>query len=282
MQQRLTARAELFCTALLVLIALAVAAGPAEAGRGVVIDNFTSEIWADAGQGDTVLLPFSVHYGSGPHSNVTVQLPTSFGTQINGLNFAVVGLTFSATNTLFATVNGGTFGQDVPGLRLSNETETSTPMHTVSQASYFQFGNVSPASMAPPPFGSPGCDTSGIAMACYGPMTNSALFHFVDLSSTGNAGDFELILECGELCGNIGFNLAGLSFSADTFNPANAPSQLASYSLGQQIPGFHQGTWDFVFRNSAAVPEPSTWSSMLLGFGLIGFAFRRGRRLLVN
>ena len=277
----LSVRRDFLCAALLILFSLGLAAGPAHAGRGIVIDNFTTEVWTDAGTGDTVALPFAVNYGSGPQSNVTVQLPTSFSTNIGGLNFAVVGLTFtgSPSDSLFATINGSTFGQDVPGLRLSNATETSTPMHPVDTASIFQFGNVSPADMAPPPFGqSATCDVSGISMACYGPMTDSALFHFIDLSSTGNPGDFELILECGSLCGNIGFHLGGLSFSADDFNPANAPSQLVSYQLGEQNPSFHAGIWDFVFRNASPVPEPSTWASMLLGFGLLGMVLRRQAR----
>lgn len=36
---------------------------------------------------------------------------------------------------------------------------------------------------------------------------------------------------------------------------------------------------DFTF-NSGAVPEPSTWAMMLLGFGAVGFSLRRSRRIL--
>jgi hypothetical protein len=40
----------------------------------------------------------------------------------------------------------------------------------------------------------------------------------------------------------------------------------------------------FLFNSAGAlisgVPEPSTWMSMLLGFGLVGFALRRKRRLI--
>ena len=31
-------------------------------------------------------------------------------------------------------------------------------------------------------------------------------------------------------------------------------------------------------RNNAAVPEPSTWAMMLMGFGAAGAAMRRSRR----
>ena len=248
--------------------------------RSIVIDINTSEVWSDADEGNAVQLPFPVDYGAGPQSSVTVHLPTSFSTIIDGLNFAVVGLTFtnSPADNLFATVDGGAFGVDVPGLRLSNETETSRPTDPVDDASIFDFGNVVQASMPPPPFGaSAGCDVVGISMSCYGPMEDSAVFHFIDLSSIGKPGDFELVLACSDLCGNIGFNLAGLSFSADDFDPTQAPTELVSYSLGQQNEAFHQGTWDFVFRSPTGVPEPDSWVTMLLGFGLLGIAFRRGK-----
>ena len=108
----------------------------------------------------------------------------------------------------------------------------------------------------------------------YGPISGSAEFQFIDLSSTGTPGDFELLLTCSEMCTNIGFNLGGVSFSASTFNPSSAPSQLVSYNFDSPGPGITNGTWDFLFRNSAALPEPGTWAMMLLGFGLIGCAFR--------
>lgn len=38
------------------------------------------------------------------------------------------------------------------------------------------------------------------------------------------------------------------------------------------------GTITFDFTPNAAVPEPSTWAMMLLGFAGLGFAFRRSRR----
>ena len=39
------------------------------------------------------------------------------------------------------------------------------------------------------------------------------------------------------------------------------------------------GTITFDFTPTAAVPEPSTWAMMLLGFAGLGFAFRRSRRM---
>ena len=43
----------------------------------------------------------------------------------------------------------------------------------------------------------------------------------------------------------------------------------------------HLATAQFTpFGDAAAVPEPSTWAMMLVGFGALGFAMRRRRRLL--
>jgi hypothetical protein len=40
------------------------------------------------------------------------------------------------------------------------------------------------------------------------------------------------------------------------------------------------GTFTFDYTPTAAVPEPSTWAMMLLGFAGLGFAFRQSRRKL--
>jgi hypothetical protein len=55
------------------------------------------------------------------------------------------------------------------------------------------------------------------------------------------------------------------------------------YSLGSnsffQAPPDIIGTNAFSIRAPGAVPEPGTWLTMLVGFGLAGFALRRTRRL---
>jgi hypothetical protein len=67
-----------------------------------------------------------------------------------------------------------------------------------------------------------------------------------------------------------------------------------TYLLFYDPTGFTSGTFDLsaLFNNAgishidlfdhggAPVPEPATWALMLLGFGGIGFAMRRGRRNL--
>jgi hypothetical protein len=135
-----------------------------------------------------------------------------------------------------------------------------------------------PLSIAPPPPGSPDCDVTGITTVCYGPFSGSAKFQFTDLSSSGAAGDFELLLLCDGSCENIGFSLGGLNFSSTSFDPAAAPSQLVSYTTGFVDGNIAQGTFDFIFRNTSGVPEPSTWASMLLGFAFMGVALRRERK----
>lgn len=41
--------------------------------------------------------------------------------------------------------------------------------------------------------------------------------------------------------------------------------------------GYRVGT-DDIFRQFAAVPEPETWATMIVGFGMIGFGMRQGKR----
>lgn len=264
--------------ALLLVLGLGLATTPVKAGRGVPIDVNTTEIWGDADNAQVVPLPFAVNYGAGPQSNLIVQLPPSFTDQPGGPAFAAVGLTFagSPSDVLFAKVIGSSDPfQQVPAVRLSNATETSTPMHPVGEASNFDFGVAYNLDMAPPADTSD-CDISGISMACYGPMTDSAIFQFIDRSAFGNSGDFELVLQCINECTNIGFNLAGLNFSADDFDPnAAQPPQFVSFTPGESnFPGAH-GIWTFLFTSPAAVPEPGSWALMLLGFGLLGINLRR-------
>jgi PEP-CTERM motif len=73
----------------------------------------------------------------------------------------------------------------------------------------------------------------------------------------------------------------GLSFNDTLGNAYNifgffAPGVVTSgNAYGERAPGgFGVGT----FTLSAAVPEPSTWAMMLLGFAGLGFAFRQSRR----
>jgi hypothetical protein len=68
-----------------------------------------------------------------------------------------------------------------------------------------------------------------------------------------------------------------------SYNPA-ATGDIGRY--GVLVPGQYFETigplQDRTFRFTTGVPEPSTWMSLLLGFGLAGFALRRKRRLLAT
>jgi PEP-CTERM motif len=48
------------------------------------------------------------------------------------------------------------------------------------------------------------------------------------------------------------------------------------------VPGTYTAIEGSIITISAAVPEPSTWAMMLLGFAGIGFAARHMRRLSAN
>lgn len=65
-------------------------------------------------------------------------------------------------------------------------------------------------------------------------------------------------------------------------------SSSASYNLYRGAPGFDttvslgQVLGRFTLSSVAAVPEPSTWATMLMGFGAMGVALRRRRRFTNN
>ncbi|MCH8617213.1 PEPxxWA-CTERM sorting domain-containing protein [Sphingomonas sp. SM33] len=244
-----------------------------EARRTVIDGNqygTTYEISTDAEDGDAIVLPFDVNYGSGLQSDVTVTLgPCCLG-GVNDPPTVPVGLTFtnSPTDYLFATVLKEQF---IDGsVHLSNDQQTSTPLDPVDQASIFDFGMAFLITGGPPQVPGPGTGDLGF----YSPFFGDAYVRFSDLSGSGALGDFGLELTCSGICTDIGFNLAGLNFSSALFDPNLAPTQLESYEVGAE-----GSTFNFVFRNSAAVPEPATWVSMLMGFGLIGVALRRKGRL---
>jgi hypothetical protein len=82
--------------------------------------------------------------------------------------------------------------------------------------------------------------------------------------------------------------LAGLAsgFQVDYTYNAGADALYGAY--GYNLPNaqfetfFELNNRTFVFQSTTGVPEPSTWMSLLLGFGLAGFALRRKRRRLAT
>lgn len=247
-------------SALFAALAVAGLAGAAEA-RTTPIDDGTDEVWGDADDGAVIALSAPVNYGSGLQNAVTVH----FGNEYSGggLNLMPVSLDFGNGASLFATLQVPSPGSNV--VIISNPGEnTSTPNHVINPASIFDFGSMEPIL----------CCAVAHMGGVYGSFDPSAKFQLIDLSSSGSPGDFELLLSCTAMCTNIGFNLGGSQFLAS--DPSSIPPQLVSSSVTSgTFPGVTNGTWDFVFRNVSPVPEPKTWASMLVGFGLIGSAMRR-------
>lgn len=236
--------------ALLLLVCL-----PTEASaRRTVVDDNSLEVTGDANDGEVVSLPFAVDFGSGLFSEVTVSLtPCCPGGGADNFNVA---LYFSPTDYIYATLLAPDFDYfppPEPAVRLRNEHETSAPLDPVDEASIFEF--IVTHSLTFAPFCDPGdfCGT-------YTDYIGSALIEFTDLSSSGMSGDFGLSLSCTELCRDIGFHLGGQDFS---FN-------------GQ--PGVSLALYEQEFRNTQSVPEPTSWSMLLLGFAATGIAMRARRR----
>ena len=264
----------LFARPSLLLLAAALLGGlsaTAEARRIIIDGNEfgnTYEVSTDLEDGQTIPLAFGVNYGSGIQSDVIVNLGACCLGGGNEPPFIPVGLAFtnSPGDFLFATVLKEQFVDS--SVHVSNAQQTSTPLDPVDQASIFDFGMAFLITGGPPAI--PTAQTGDLGF--YSPFFGSANISFTDLSGSGVAGDFGLQLLCNGICTSIGFNLAGLNFSSASFDPAAAPQQLVSHTVGNGTSSFN-----FVFRNSAAVPEPATWLSMLLGFGAVGAVLRRQR-----
>jgi hypothetical protein len=236
---------------------------PAAAGvRTVPIDlpNHFESI-GDAGNGDTIALPAVVDYGTGPQSSVVVSLGACCGT-LNGFDTVPVALQFTNGDSLYANLifEGGTEA----AVFLSDPPQVSLPGAPLTAASTFNFVDMESFAFAADVLNANVVNGNTYG---YGASTGNATFQFRPLAG-GGGGSFELLLACDGICLNIGFNLGGLSFSSDTFDPSNAPSQLYSFT---------DTTFDFRFLNTSSVPEPGTWAMMLMGFGFVGAALRRNR-----
>ena len=248
-----------------VAAALAVLPAPALARRIVIDSNewgVSLEVVGDADNGDVIPLAFPVGFGTGLQSSVTVNINDNIvqGLTTNTLNF-------SPTDFIFTILNaGGGGGGQFVSVFLGNGAEQSTPLDRVDVATRFDFAISVPNNSVP---GFPTEELGSVGF--YQPWFGSGLVEFGDLSSSGQIGDFELFLLCNGTCADIGFSLNGLNFSSSTFDPLMAPAQLTEFSVTELESSFR-----FVFRNPSAVPEPSTWAMMLLGFGAMGIAFRRG------
>ena len=77
----------------------------------------------------------------------------------------------------------------------------------------------------------------------------------------------------------------GVSLAVDAVAAGGVTGTVANFNgpsatVGDQgVNFFNAPVMEFIFGPSSAVPEPSTWAMMLLGFGAIGLAVRRRRAI---
>lgn len=255
-------RRRLFISAVVAPLSLALSIPASAVVRTTPIDqpNYF-EAYGDASSGDTIALPLVVDYGAGPQSSVTVSLGDCCS-NVGGLDAVPVALQFANGDSLFANLLSEF--DTVPTVFLSDPPQASRPGAPLTTASIFDFANMDEFVFAADILDANVVNGNTYG---YGPAEGTARFQFLPLA--GGPGSFELLLTCNGVCANIGFNLGGVSFSSDSFDPNNRPQQLYSWT---------DSTFDFRFlSNSSGVPEPRTWAMMLLGFAFVGAALRRDR-----
>jgi len=80
---------------------------------------------------------------------------------------------------------------------------------------------------------------------------------------------------------NQNITYSGGAFDSFTFAYTNAAGNPFTGG-GQANVGLTEVVDNITFRNGNAVPEPGTWAMMLVGFGAVGAAMRRRRKLLLQ
>ena len=90
-------------------------------------------------------------------------------------------------------------------------------------------------------------------------------------TTSGSAGDDAYI-------GDAGF---GVFLPRDASSPYNA--SVLYFGYDDQITETDDNHDDFIIRATlSAIPEPATWMTMILGFGLVGAAMRRSRKQVAS
>lgn len=100
--------------------------------------------------------------------------------------------------------------------------------------------------------------------------TGSAIFFFYSDNSDGVDGPADTGLPTAFLPNNVTLAETGAEGSNGAFYTptANQPGFIAGFAV----------TYHFI-SDSSGVPEPATWAMMVVGFGAIGIAFRRVKKL---
>jgi len=194
----------------------------------------------------------------------TGSLPVNFSSE--QLRLSALSTTLAAMKTTAGATGGYQWGgyylnTNASGLSVFNITAVAANNFslTVTQPGAVVLINVSGTSAS---FQNMGFSFSGID-------ASHVLFNFVDATSLTMNG--------------VGFLGSILAPKADvTFNNGNMTGTLIAKSLmgGGE---FHLATFQGTLLDppkpaQAAVPEPSSWTTMILGFGVAGFALRRRRR----
>jgi hypothetical protein len=105
----------------------------------------------------------------------------------------------------------------------------------------------------------------------------------ISVTMNGQVQPFELINQFTGINGpilNVAQTASGVIAGVNmVFAPTFTPTSVdfASFYLGFQ-PGTSLKQTETLTFGASAVPEPSTWALMLLGFAGLGFAFRQSRR----
>lgn len=199
------------------------------------------------------ILPFSFDFGSGLTNQAYIYDSgiISFGQEIIGVDL----------NTDFTT-----WGFDViaplyvPGAGVAGPYETFAGEIGPSEfpETLPNFGtNLFVISFLDPSFNDPNSFLSPYVHVLIDASSSELRFEFIHGQSFLSDGNLQLALP----------NTAGtqLGYSLGTQQVLNDPPDIAGINA-------------FSFVSTAPVPEPSTWTMMLLGFGALGFVLRRAKR----
>lgn len=116
-------------------------------------------------------------------------------------------------------------------------------------------------------FGVPG----GLTTFTFDSPTNAFGFYLTGLQS--NFGSLVVTDDQGQI-----YNLTANSSGGAQYFGATTGYAISSFTITDGGSGDAWGLDRLSFLTATAVPEPSTWAMMLIGFGATGFALRRRRR----
>lgn len=215
-----------------------------------------------------------------PAAAVTLDFTSATNSSVNGspdgntrtFSNGGISVTASAWSLNGVTLQNGWLGQYTHGLGVTNQGEDgSSNSHTIDNSGYQDFiilvfnqaVNIQSAVLYP--FSVSG-STDNDAWVSYSALTSFNATTLNDLM----ARDYNVP---GSASYNVSLNSAG-QFGRVWLIGAWNSSAPNRGTIDQNVDGFKLAS----IAVTGAVPEPSTWAMMLLGFGAIGLATRRSRR----